>query len=355
MNVCGVIIAGGQGKRLWPLSRLLRPKPTLAIGAEQSLIKQTFLRLNKTIDAKNIIVVTNEEVFAPIYEQIKEVPLENILTEPVGRNTAAAIGLACIHIMDREGDAIVAVSPADHYVKGDDRFTQLLQLAVKTCEKMDTVVVFGVKPTSPSTNYGYIGRGDKLSEDNIFRVTQFIEKPSKDVAEKLISQGYLWNAGIFVFKISTMLSAIKQHMPALSSALDIIKKTLKGPYERKTIKEEYSKLQDVSIDKGVIEKLDNISVIEMDLPWADVGSFEQMANIMTNKDENGNQRIGNGIDVDSKDNIIIGEDNFVVTANVHDLIIVASDGNILITSKGSDEVISKVVNTLKEKGFKEHI
>ncbi len=355
MNIYGIIIAGGQGKRLWPLSRLLRPKPVLAITKEQSLIKQTVLRLNAVVETANLIVVTNEEVFAPIYESIKEVPLENVLTEPIGRNTAAAIGLACIHIMERHGDAIAIVSPADHYIQDDKQFSALLQRAAEVCRKTDTLVVFGVKPTSPSVNYGYIAKGEKLDGDGLFKVTKFTEKPPRDMAERFVSEGYLWNAGIFVFRISTMLQAIQHYMPELHSSLEKIKKTFKGPYERKTIKEEYGKLQDISIDKGIIEKLDTVSVIEMDIPWADLGSFEQIANIMIKKDEQGNQRMGNGIDVDSTNNIVVGDDNFIVTANVHDLIIIASDGRILVTSKGSDEVIAKVVNTLNARGLKEHI
>ncbi len=355
MNVYGVIIAGGHGKRLWPLSRSLKPKPVLAIKNEQPLIRQTLTRLNRVIDTKDIFVVTNEEVLAPIYECIKEVPLENMLSEPISKNTAPAIGLACIHIMDRYGDAVVVVSPADHYIKDDDKFVELLKKAINVCQMHETVVVFCVKPRFPSTNYGYIGKTEGMIEDGVFKVKQFIEKPVADVAERLIQEGYLWNAGIFVFKISTMLQAIKEHTPELSSALERIKKTFKGPYERKTIKEEYSKLLDISIDKGVIEKLDNVSVVEMDLAWADLGSFEQIANIIASKDENGNQRVGNGIDVDSHNNIIVSYDNFIVTANVHDLIIVASDGNILVTAKGNDDAIAKVVNTLRARGFKEHL
>jgi mannose-1-phosphate guanylyltransferase len=355
VNIYGIIIAGGQGKRLWPLSRLLRPKPVLAITKEQSLIKQTLQRLNTIVETGNLIVVTNEEVFAPIYESIKEVPLENVLAEPVGRNTAAAIGLACIHIMERCGDAIAIVTPADHYIGDDNQFADLLKKAVDVCRKTDTVVVFGVRPESPSTNYGYIAKGEKSEDNDVFKVAKFTEKPPQKTAEQFVAEGYLWNAGIFVFRISSLLNAIKQHMPELSSALEKIKKTLKGPYERKTIKEEYSKLGDVSIDKGIIEKLDTVSVIEMNIPWADLGSFEQIANIMMTKDEQGNQRMGKGIDVDSTNNIIVGEDNFVVTANVHDLIIIASDGRILVTSKGSDEVIARVVNTLHARGLKEHI
>ncbi len=355
MNIYGIIIAGGQGKRLWPLSRLLRPKPVLSIPSGQPLIRQTLLRLNKIVETRNLFVITNEEVFAPIYESIKEVSLENVISEPIGRNTAAAIGLACTHIMERYGDAIAIVTPADHYIEDDTQFAGLLDKAAGFCQKADAVVVFGVKPTYPSVNYGYIAKGEELDGDKIFKVAKFTEKPPKAMAEQFVSEGHLWNAGIFVFKVSTMLNAIKQYMPELSLALDKIKKTFNGPYERKTIKEEYNKLNDISIDKGIIEKLDKVFVIEMTTKWADLGSFEQMANIMITKDGNGNQRMGNGIDIDSTNNIIICDDNFIVTANVHDLIIIVSDGKILITSKGSDEAISKVVDTLNIRGFKEHI
>ncbi len=355
MNVYGVIIAGGQGKRLWPLSRMSRPKPVLAITKEQSLIKQTLLRLERVVKTENLLVVTNEEVFAPVYEAIKEVPVGNVISEPVGRNTAAAIGLACIHITEKQGDTIAIVTPADHYIEDDEQFIQLLKKAVDVCDKSETVVIFGVKPAEPSTNYGYIARGAKSSFEGVSRVARFTEKPSRELAEKFISDGCLWNAGIFVFRTSTMLNAIKTYMPELSAALDRIKKTFKGPYERKTIKEEYSVLNDISIDKGIIEKLDNVSVIEMNIPWADLGSFEQIANVSVPKDENGNQRIGNGIDFDSKNSIVISEDNFVITANVNDIIVIASDGKILVTKKGNDDAISRVVNTLKAKGFKEYL
>ncbi len=355
MNIYGILIAGGQGKRLWPLSRLLRPKPVLAVQNNQSLIQQTLMRLKTVVDPGNIFIVTNEEVFAPVYESVQEVPLGNFLAEPLGRNTAAAIGLACIHIMERDNDALAIVSPADHYIGDNEQFSALLHKAADVCRKTDTVVVFGVKPTSASTNYGYIAKGDPLDETGAFKVARFTEKPQQQAAEQFVAEGYLWNAGIFVFRISTMLQAFRQHMPELASALENIRKSFKGPYERKTMKEEYAALQDISIDKGVIEKLDTVSVLEMNVPWADLGSFEQIANVMTQKDENGNQRMGSGIDVDSTDTIIVGDDNFVVTANVHGLIVVVSDGRILVAAKGSDEKIARAVTLMQEHGFKEHI
>ncbi len=284
MSVYGVIIAGGQGKRLWPLSRLLRPKPVLAIPKDISLIQQALARLKTVVDSSSIYVVTNEEVFAPVYGAVQDLPLENIFSEPLGRNTAAAIGLACIHIIDRDSDALAIVSPADHYIGDDEQFARLLHTAVDVCRTTDTVVVFGVKPASASTNYGYIARGEPLEGTGAFKVARFMEKPQQQTAEQFVAEGYLWNAGIFVFKVSTMLQAIGQHMPELAAALENIRKAFKGPYERKTIKEEYAQLRDISIDKGVIEKLDRVSIIGMDIPWADLGSFEQIANVMMAKD-----------------------------------------------------------------------
>lgn len=362
MNVYGVIIAGGQGKRLWPLSRLARPKPVLAIPKDQPLIKQTLLRLEQVIENKNLLVVTNEEVFAPTYEAIKELSVENIISEPIGRNTAAAIGLACIHILEKQAEAVVIVAPSDHYIENNEQFTRLLKRAVDVCKQEDAVIVFGVKPAVPSTNYGYIAKGEKPSGTNtqndtqdIYRVAQFIEKPSKEHAVQFIAQGCLWNAGIFVFRAGSMLGAIKAHLPELASALDRIKKSMKGPYERKTIKEEYAKLNDISIDKGIIEKLDNVLVMEMNTGWADLGSFEQMANIMVPKDDNGNQRIGSGFDLNSTDTLVISEDSLVVTADLQNIMVIVSEGRVLVTKKNNDNAISNIVTTLKEKGLKEYL
>ncbi|MCL4477997.1 MAG: mannose-1-phosphate guanylyltransferase [Deltaproteobacteria bacterium] len=358
MSVYGVIIAGGQGKRLWPLSRISKPKPTLAIGRDKPLIRQVMERLENVTERKNVFVVTNEEVFAPIYDAVKELSVVNVITEPISRNTAAAIGLAAIHITEREQNPVMIVMPADHYIEDDNKLSLLLKAAIDACEKINGVVIFGVKPASPSTNYGYIEKGETSSlkdTPGLYRVRRFTEKPDMQLAEQFIKEGYLWNAGIFVAKADIMLAAIKKYMPELSDALNRIKKQLKGPYERKTIKEEYIKLQDLSIDKGIIEKLDNVYVIEMNTGWADLGSFEQLAGIAIKQDEKGNRRIGNGIDIGSSNNIVMNEYGFVVTANISDIIVIASSGVVLVTKKGSDETISKIVNILREKNLKEYL
>ncbi len=358
MNVYGVIIAGGQGKRLWPLSRLARPKPVLAIPKDQPLIKQTLIRLEQVVGNKNLLVVTNEEVFAPTYEAIKELPVENIISEPVGRNTAAAIGLACIHILEKQDDAVVIIAPADHYIENNEQFTNLLKEAVAVCQSSDAVLVFGVKPAGPSTNYGYIAKGEKSAPSgtqDIYRVDKFIEKPSKEYAEQFIADGYLWNAGVFVFRAGSMIRAMKTHQPELAAALDKIKKSLKGPYERKTIKDEYARLNDLSVDKGIIEKLDNVLVIEMNTGWADLGSFEQIANIMIPKDASGNQRIGSGFDLNSTNTLVISEESLVVTADIHDIMVIVSEGRVLITKKNNDSAIASIVTTLKANGLKEYL
>ncbi|MCL4558118.1 MAG: sugar phosphate nucleotidyltransferase [Deltaproteobacteria bacterium] len=362
MNVYGVIIAGGQGKRLWPLSRTARPKPVLAVPKGLPLIRQALGRLGQVVESRNIMVVTNEEVFAPTYDAIRELPVENVISEPISKNTAAAIGLACVHILAKEKDAVVIVTPSDHYIKDEGQFARLLKRAVGTCSESDVVIVFGVKPRGPSTNYGYIARGEGLEGPDVqkgahalCRVTGFTEKPSRERAEQFISEGYLWNAGVFVFRASTMIAAIRKHLPELASALDTIKQHMKGPYERKTIKEEYARLSDISVDKGIIERLDNMVVMEMDTEWADLGSFEQIADIMVPGDENGNQRIGSGFDLNSTDTLVISEDSLVVTADVHDIIVVVSEGRVLIARKGSDNTISAVVSRLKADGLKEYL
>ncbi len=362
MNVYGVIIAGGQGKRLWPLSRAARPKPALAVPKGLPLIRQALRRLEQVVEHGNTILVTNEELFAPLYGAVREVPVENVLSEPVSRNTAAAIGLACIHILAKQKDAVVIVTPADHYVQDEERFTQLLRRAVRVCSSSDVVVVFGVRPGGPSTNYGYIAKGEALPGPDdqgevrdVYRVARFTEKPSKDRAEQFVSDGYLWNAGIFVFRAATMIQAIGKHLPELASALDTIQQQMKGPYERKKIKEEYTKLRDVSIDKGIIEKLDNVAVMEMDTGWADLGSFEQIANIMVPGDASGNQRIGTGFDLNSTNTLVISEEGLVVTADVHDIMVIVSEGRVLITKKDNDSAIAALVDKLRTDGLKEYL
>ena len=349
-----VIIAGGSGTRFWPKSRENLPKQLLNISGQETLIQNTVGRISSIISAENIWVITNEQHAFETCYQLKKmgVPPSQLLTEPIARNTAAAIGYSAKILSQRNPDAIMAVFPADHVITTIEPFLKLLKQA-ETIANENHLVTLGIKPTSPETGYGYIKQG-KAIEENSFKVDRFIEKPDKLTAEKYLKEGtYYWNSGIFVWKVSTLLNEISLYLPKLHEQLEELTSNtapIKGKYPYQKLSESGKKifhsLESVSIDHGVMEKSTNVAVLPAEIGWNDVGTWTSLAEISKN-DSHGNVINGNVVSVENSDSIIQAENRLVAALGLKGIIVVDTPDALLVCPKERAQDIKKIVEQIK--------
>ena len=349
-----VIIAGGSGTRFWPKSRANLPKQLLNITGQKTLIQDTVGRISSIISAENIWVITNEQHAFETCYQLKKMgfPPSQLLTEPIARNTSAAIGYSAKILSQRNPDAIMAVFPADHVITTIEPFLKLLKQA-ETIANENHLVTLGIKPTSPETGYGYIKQG-KAIEENSFKVDRFIEKPDKLTAEKYLKEGsYYWNSGIFVWKVSTLLNEISLYLPKLHEQLEELTSNtapIKGKYPYQKLSESGKKifhsLESVSIDHGVMEKSTNVAVLPAEIEWNDVGTWTSLAEISKN-DSHGNVINGNVVSVENSDSIIQAENRLVAALGLKNIIVVDTPDALLVCAKERAQDIKKIVEKIK--------
>ncbi len=352
VDLYAVILAGGIGSRFWPLSRATTPKQLLSVVDDESLLKGTIKRLSPLIPPEKVHVVTNADQAELIrlhlcYEEGEPLCPEYIV-EPMGRNTAPAIGLAAIRLAEINPEAIMAVLPADHIIGEGEKFRAHLIKASKLAEK-GHLVTFGIVPTTPETGYGYIKAGDKLAgeETSASHVERFVEKPDKQRAESYLSDGgYYWNSGIFLWKAKRILEEIKLHMPLTFQRLMEI-----GDGE--DITGSYEGMEPISIDKGILEKAEDVVMIPADFAWSDMGSWNSFGEIL-GPDRSGNIIKGRVVDLGSSDSVILGCDRVVATIGLKDMILVDTPDATLVCPKDRAQDVKAVVEALKEKGFTEH-
>ncbi|KAA3607435.1 MAG: mannose-1-phosphate guanylyltransferase [Candidatus Scalindua sp. AMX11] len=350
-----VIMAGGSGTRFWPWSRQQTPKQLLKITGKDTMIRQTVDRVVSEIPLENIYVVTASSQAESIKRELSMLPERNIISEPFGRNTAACIGLAATVIRKKDADAIMAVMTADHIIEPSDVFLRGLRCAEKFAMKTGVLVTFGIKPDTPSVNYGYIERsqeGESVDGFSVFDVKAFTEKPDRATAESFVQSGkYYWNSGIFVWSVSTILGGIEKYMPTLAAGLTRISAALDSSKETEVIRNEYEGFDSVSIDYGVMEKISNVKMIEADFTWDDVGSWLAVERL-NGVDQQKNTVLGKYCGLDSTENIIVGDqERLIATVNVSDLIIVNTKDVTLVCDKKNAEDIKKLIDLLKEKGL----
>ena len=291
-----VILAGGGGTRLWPLSRTQFPKQFLSLLGEQTLLQQTVLRLGTTVSPQCVWIVTGKDQQFMVQAQLAALPgmsagTAHVLTEPLGRNTAAAIGLAAIHIQRRDPAAVMIVLPADHWIERPSAFVSLLQEAAILAER-DFLVTLGIVPDRPETGYGYIKRGSALAhqpgQTTPYQVERFVEKPSLPVAKEYVTSGmYYWNAGIFLWRATAILQEIATYMPALHTGLIEFARSLEQENADTTLATIYQRLESVSIDYGVLEKSPRLVVVPADIGWSDLGEWTTIHRLSP-QDERGN-------------------------------------------------------------------
>ncbi|WP_132040430.1 sugar phosphate nucleotidyltransferase [Caldanaerobacter subterraneus] len=351
--ITGVIMAGGKGERFWPKSRMKMPKQFLNLYGDKTMIQQTVDRLKRIMPIENIFVVTNIDYAAIISDQIPDLPTENILIEPMAKNAAACIGLAALHTERRDKESIMVVLPSDHVIKDEEAYIEILKTAIEKAKLGDNLVTIGIKPTRPETGYGYIKFRKMTKEiingNPVHKVEKFVEKPGYEVTVGYVKNGdYLWNSGIFIWKTSSILRAIEKYMPELHKALENIRKNFDADDVEKALYDEYSKLESISIDYGVMEKAKNVYVVPGDFGWDDVGSWASIERLYE-KDDNGNVIKGNVVSVDTKKSIITGNERLIATLGIEDVIIVDTEDALLISSKDKAQNVKEILKKLEKK------
>ena len=355
MTIVPVIMAGGRGERFWPKSRAKLPKQFLNLLGKQSMLQLTVQRLTELVSLENIHIVTGQEYRSLVSSQIPDLPSDNLIIEPVGRNTAPCIGLAATVIKRKYGqDAIMIVVPSDHLIEDSIGYLDTLQTACEAAHDYDnTLVTIGIAPTEPATGYGYI-QIDKvftqMKKHSIYQVKRFVEKPDYETATAYLSEGgYYWNSGMFIFTVDSMLRNIQTHMPDLYRNLqDICLAQNSQSYER-VLNNIYPQMPSISIDYGVMEKADQVMVIPADFGWDDIGSWTSLERIRT-KNDGTNVIRGNVVSLDSKRCIVEADcqEKLIVLLGADDLIVVDTDDATLICSKDRAQDIKTVIDNLKK-------
>lgn len=355
-----LILAGGGGTRLWPVSRKKTPKQVQPFTDNETLLQKTYHRIEKGFAPENIFIATGKQHRDLITAQLPQVSDGQFSLEPMRRDTAAAIGLAVLRIYKKDPEAVIVTINSDAYVKNEAEYLRILGLANQTVKKhKDHIVLAGINPTYPETGYGYIKMGKMFKElngDKIFYVEKFVEKPDLETAKKYLSAWeYLWNPALFVFSAEYFLSLYKKHLPEMYERFLAIEKYLGTPEEEKIVEQEFEKIKPISVDYGIIEKAENMLVIPADFGWADIGHWRTVKDVLS-ESEIDNLIKGSHIGVETKGSLIYNfTDKLIATAGVENLIVVATDDSILICSKDHAQGVKKVVEQLEAKGMEEYL
>ena len=349
MKTTAVIMAGGRGERFWPKSRNNRPKQFLSLTSDgETMIQKTVKRLRPIVDAEDVYIVTNEAYVDLVKEQLPEVPAENVLAEPCARNTAPCIAFAAAVIGRKYDDAVMLVLPSDHLISYEKIYISTLRKAVAVAEEGRNLVTIGITPTYPETGYGYICFGDEAG--NAFEVERFVEKPDLATAKSYLASGnYLWNSGMFVWKVSSIMADLKELMPAIYEGAVRIGESFGTDSFKDTLVKEFTAFEPESIDFGVMEKADNIYTIPGGFGWDDVGSWLAIERI-NQTDDFKNFFEGDVVAVDSKRTTVCGGKRLVAAVGTRDIVIVDTDDVLLVCSKNNTQDIKKVIAQLKEQG-----
>lgn len=348
MKKTALIMAGGRGERFWPQSRRNMPKQFLSLtGDGKTMIQLTVERILPLVDMDDIYIATNRDYKQLVKEQLPGLPEENILCEPIGRNTAPCIGLGAIHMAKKYGDAIMMVLPSDHLIKYNAIFANTLCDACDVAEQGENLVTIGITPDCPETGYGYIKFVSEQTLGRAFAVERFVEKPNLETAkEYLATEQYLWNSGMFIWKVSTILNNLRQFLPEIGAGLGRIQSSIGTAEEETVLGKEFAAFKSVSIDYGVMEKAKNIYILSGSFGWDDVGSWLAVGRIRKSN-EFGNVISGNAVTVDTVNTIIQGSGKLIATVGLENMIVVDTEDALLICEKDHAGDIKKILENLR--------
>jgi mannose-1-phosphate guanylyltransferase/mannose-6-phosphate isomerase len=352
-----VILSGGSGSRLWPLSRQNQPKQFLTLVGERSLFQETLRRAAGLPDAQAPVTVCAEDHRFMVGEQLHEIGLQSggILLEPIARNTAPAIAIAALHLAARDPDALMLVLPADHLIEDEAAFRAAVTRALALAEK-GWLVTFGIEPDAPETGYGYIARGDAL-DDAGYRVARFVEKPDLATAQAYVASGdYAWNSGMFLFSAQRFLEELATHAPAMLAAAKAAYAAAKLDLDFVRVdRDAFAASPNDSIDYAVMEKTDRAAVVPVSCGWSDIGSWSSLW-AATSRDEDGNRHEGDVISIDTRNSLVrASERRMIATIGVDDLVVVDTPDATLISRKDRVQDVKAIVDRLKAAGRQEHL
>ncbi|HMR91924.1 MAG TPA: mannose-1-phosphate guanylyltransferase [Chitinophagaceae bacterium] len=344
------IMAGGIGSRFWPMSRTNHPKQFLDIlGTGKTLIRETFERYGKIVPPENIYIVTSQEYVDKVQQELPELPAGNILAEPSRKNTAPCIAYIAFKLQQKNPDALMMVAPADHLIQDEAGFADTASRAFSFVDTVNALVTIGIKPSHPNTGYGYIQHEAQEAAPGVYQVKTFTEKPNLELAKTFLASGdFLWNAGIFTWKIKTIITAFEQHLPEMFEVFAAEKDSFNTPAEKAAIERIYPQCTNISIDFGIMEKAENVYVIPASFAWSDLGTWNSAWENME-KDYFQNAVAGeNTMIVDAKSCVVnVPNDKLVVLQGLEDYIIVDTKDALLICQKSKEQEIKDYVAEVK--------
>ncbi len=357
-KVIAVILAGGRGERFWPRSRRATPKQMLNITGDRPLVAETWSRIEGIIPPERILLICDPRLSTTLVRALPQLPPDNIIVEPEGRNTAASVALAALVVKQRWGDdALMMVLPSDHYIENSEAFIKTVKVALEVAAQGKDLVTIGLRPTRPETGYGYIeipSDHTDIAGQRIFRAIRFTEKPGVHEAMGFLRGGvHLWNSGMFFWRADVIWEALGKHFPESINALTDL--PINGEGRSKQLKANYTEIPKLPIDKAVMEKANNISVVEAFFPWDDMGCWESLERIKVPDEENNIVMSGEHVGIETHNCIISSTGPLVATVGVYDLVIVVENDAVLVMPKGRGEEVRKVIARIGEMPEHKHL
>lgn len=352
-NYYALILAGGIGSRFWPISRTAHPKQFIDIlGTGKTLIQQTYDRFLKIVPKENIFILTNESYIHLVQEQLPDLDNSQILAEPIMRNTAPCIAYGSHKILKLNPEASIVVAPSDHLIMDSEEFTRCIKKSLDTASNHDCLISLGIKPSRPDTGYGYIQYNTKKIGDDFFMVKTFTEKPNKELAKTFVQSGdFLWNAGIFVWSVKSILNAFKKYLPEMNDIFKEGEALYNTAEEQEFVHSAFSQCTNLSIDYGIMEKAENVYVLPSEFGWSDLGTWASVYDL-SDKDYVGNAVIPSEMVImyDSSNCMVnVPKGKLVIMQGLHDFIVVEENNTLLICPRSEEQDIKQIVGDVKQR------